>query len=161
MKLFSHFAAAALLALPLTLAPLGSAYASEVTVNDAYVRLVPQGTPTTGAFMLLKNNGNAERKLVGVDSQAAKLVELHNHINENGMMKMRPVKEIVIKAGGETALKPGSYHVMLIDLKQALKEGDHVGLTLRFDDGSKQEVHAPVRKPMAAMPMQHDAGGKH
>lgn len=62
------------------------------------------------------------------------------------MMKMREVPSIDIKAGGQTELKPGSYHVMLIGMQQALKDGDTVSLTLNFDDGSRQQIEAPVRK---------------
>jgi len=127
------------------------AFAADLGVVDAYVRMVPTGTPTTGAFMTIKNSGSTDRKLVKADSPAAKTVELHNHINDNGVMKMRQVKEIAVKAGGQAELKPGSYHVMLIDLKAPLKEGETVPLTLTFDDGSSQTIDAPVKKPQAMM----------
>ena len=132
-----------------------AAFAGDISVVDPYVRLVPQGTPTTAAFMTVKNAGNANRKLVKADSAVAKTVELHNHINDNGVMKMRPVKEIEVKAKGQAELKPGSYHVMLIDLKQALKEGEKVSLTLSFDDGSTEKVEAVVKNPMAQMQHGH------
>jgi copper(I)-binding protein len=117
--------------------------------------MVPAGTPISGAFMTIRNNGNTDRKLTKAESPAAKTVELHTHINDNGMMKMRPVKEINIKAHGQAELKPGSYHVMLIDLKQTLKEGETVPLTLTFDDGSTTKVDAPVRKAQATIEMKH------
>jgi len=135
---------------------LALAAEADIAVVDAYVRMVPPGTPTTGAFMTVKNSGSADRKLVKVDSPAAKNVELHNHINDNGVMKMRAVKEIDVKAKGQAELKPGGYHVMLIDLKQALKEGDTVPVTLTFDDGSTKKIDAPVKKPQAMMQMEHD-----
>lgn len=124
---------------------------AEIGISAPYVRLVPPGTPTSAAFMNIQNNGSVERKLIRAESAAAKAVELHNHINDNGMMRMRQVKEIPIQAKGETALKPGSYHIMLIDLKQALKEGENVALTLVFDDGSRQKINAPIVKPQAGM----------
>ena len=126
--------------------------AGDISVIDPYVRLVPQGVPTTAAFMTLKNTGTADRKLMRVDSSAAKDVELHNHINDNGVMKMRPVREIEIKARGLTELKPGSYHVMMFDLRQTLREGEKVQLTLSFDDGSSEKVEALVRNPAALTP---------
>ncbi len=138
-----------------TLAISTSACAGDIAVVDPYVRLVPQGTPTTAAFMTVKNTGNTDRKLLKVDSPVAKSVELHNHINDNGVMKMRPVKEIDVKAKGQAELKPGGYHVMLIDLKQVLKDGDKVPLTLSFDDGSTEKAEAVVRNPMAQMQMKH------
>jgi len=127
-----------------------------ISVADPYVRMVPPGTPTTGAFMVVKNGGNADRKLVRADSPVARSVELHNHINDNGVMKMRPVKEIELKAKGEAVLKPGSYHVMLIDLKQALKEGESIPMTLTFDDGSTRKIDVPVKMPQAMMQMDGD-----
>lgn len=124
---------------------------ADIAVTDAYVRMAPPGTPTTGAFMTLKNTGSTDRKLLRAESPAAKTVELHNHINDNGVMKMRPVKEIDIKSQGQAELKPGSYHVMLIDLTQPLKENETIPLTLTFDDGSTKKIDAPVKKPQAMM----------
>jgi copper(I)-binding protein len=136
-----------LLAVASTLTPPSLATEADITVTNQYVRMVPAGTPISGAFMTIRNNGNVDRKLLRADSPIAKTVELHTHINDNGMMKMRPVKEIDIKAYGQAELKPGSYHVMLIDLKRMLKEGETVPLTLTFDDGSTKNLDAPVKKP--------------
>ena len=125
---------------------------SALSVHAPYVRLMPPGIKTTGSFMLIRNDGNDDRRLVRADSPAARIVELHTHLNENGVMKMRAVPHIEVKAHGQTELKPGSYHVMLIELKESLKEGDTVPITLRFDDGSSRTVLAPVRKPHVGMP---------
>lgn len=127
--------------------------ADQISVVDPYVRMAPPGTKVTGAFMTLKNAGAKDAQAVMAESPVANVTELHNHINDGGVMRMRQVKEIVVPAKGETALQPGGYHVMLIDMKAPLKEGDHVLITLGFADGSKKEVHATVRKPMAAAPM--------
>ena len=126
---------------------------TELTVSNASVRAVPPGTPSSLAFMTLKNSGNTDRQLVKADSSVAKTVGLHNHIHDNGVMKMREVKAIEIKAKGQAELKTGSYHIMLIDLKQTLKEGDSVPLTLTFDDGSTIKIDAPIRMPQATMKM--------
>lgn len=128
--------------------------ADAITVVDPYVRQAPPGAMTTGAFMVLKNAGAKDVKLVKADNPASKVTELHTHINEGGVMKMRPVKDIEVKAKGEAVLQPGGLHVMLIDLKAPLKEGDMIPLTLTFDDGSSKKVDAKVQKPMAGgMPM--------
>lgn len=137
--------------------------ADQITVQEPYVRLAPPNAPATGAFMVLKNNGDKDVKLLKADNPASKVTELHNHINDNGVMKMRPVAAVEIKAKGEAVLKPGSLHVMLIDLKAPLKEGDSVPLMLSFDDGSSKTVDAKVVRPGAAAampPMQHQ-GHKH
>jgi copper(I)-binding protein len=117
-----------------------------VSIADPQVRLVPPGTPNTGVFMVIRNSGDKDVKLVKAESTAAKSVELHTVIEEGGMKKMRPVPDIAVKAKGETVLKPGDYHVMLIGLAKPLQEGDSVPLTLRFDDGSSQSLKAPVRQ---------------
>jgi len=135
--------------------------ADSINVVDPYVRMMPPGARATAAFMLLKNGSDKDAKFVKAESAAAKAVELHTHINEGGMMKMRPVAAIEIKAKGETALKPGSYHIMMIDPVAAMKEGDKVEITLNFDDGSSKKIEAPVKKPeMAPAPMNH-AGHEH
>jgi hypothetical protein len=153
------------LALPLTTAALlavmsaptlvlAAGAADTVTVADPYVRMVPPGAMATAAFMVLKNGGAKDVKVVKADNPASKVTELHTHITEGGMMKMRPVKDIEVKAKGETALKPGGLHVMLIDMKAPLKEGEVVPITLTFDDGSSKRVDAKVVKPTAGdMPM--------
>lgn len=122
-----------------------AAEADQVVVQDPYVRLAPPNSPATGAFMVIKNNGDKDVKVVKADNNASKVTELHTHLNENGVMKMRPVASIDVKSKGEAVLKPGSLHVMLIDLKAPLKDGDTVPITLTFDDGSSKKVDAKVR----------------
>lgn len=130
--------------------------ADSVTVQDPYVRLAPPNAPATGAFMVIRNGGDKDVKVVKASNPASKVTELHTHLNEGGVMKMRPVPAIDIKAKGEAVLKPGGLHVMLIDLKAPMKEGDIVPITLNFDDGSSKQVDAKVVRPTAAaMPMDH------
>lgn len=146
--------AASLVCLPAWAAGL----ADQIEVVNPYVRVAPPGAKATGAFMALRNGGDKEVKLVKANSTVANVTELHNHINDNGVMRMRQVPEIVVPAKGETMLKPGSYHVMLIDMKAPMKEGDQVAITLGFADGSSKEVNAVARMPMTeAKPMDHGA----
>lgn len=128
-----------------------------ISVSDPYVRLVPPNAPATGAFMVLKNDSDTARRLLSASSPAAKTVELHNHIDDKGVMRMRKVDAIDLPARGEATLKPGSYHVMLIDLTAPLKEGDRLPLTLSFDDGSQQKVEATVRNIAATLAPAHGA----
>ena len=152
MKQFSLLAASLLFS-----AGVFAGAADQVTVQDPYVRLAPPNAPATGAFMVIKNTGDKDVKVLKADNPVSRVTELHNHINEGGVMKMRPVPGIDVKAKGEVALKPGSLHVMLIDLKAPMKEGDVVPITLTFDDGSSKQVEAKVVRPMpAGMPaMEH------
>lgn len=123
----------------------GSSFASNVVVIDAYARAVPAGQPNSAAFMVLKNSTNSDRALVEASSSVSNVVELHTHRKEGGMMRMRRVEKIMIKAGSNTILKPGGLHVMFIGLKQQLSQGDKVDLKLIFDDGSHQNLTLPVK----------------
>lgn len=127
-----------------------------VVVQEPYVRLAPPNAQASGAFMVLKNGSDREIKLVKAENPASKFTELHTHINDNGVMRMRQVPDIVIPAKGEAVLKPGGLHVMLINMKAPLSEGQVVPFTLTFDDGSSKQVEVKVMKMMpAAMPMKH------
>lgn len=132
-----------------------AAAADKVSVHDAYVRMAPPNAPATGAFMIIKNNGDKDLKVLRALSPASRLTELHNHINDGGVMRMRPVTAIEIKAGGEAVLKPGGLHVMMIDLPAPLKEGEVVPITLGFDDGSSKVVEAKVVRQMPMPVMEH------
>lgn len=134
-----------------------AAAADQISVDKPYVRLLPPGVQTTGAFMVIRNAGDKDVKLVKADNPASRVTELHTHLNEGGIMKMRPVAAIEVKAKGEALLQPGGLHIMLIDLKAPLKEGDVVPITLGFDDGSSKKVDAKVLRaaPEAAMSHHH------
>ena len=141
-----RFVAALAACIPLTAWAAGAA--DQITVVDPYVRMVPPGAMATAAFMVLKNSGDKDMKLVKAENNVSKVTELHTHLNEDGIMKMRRVPAIDIKAKGEAALEPGGLHVMMIDLKAPLKEGDKVAITLVFADGSSKKIEAPIRRPM-------------
>ena len=120
---------------------------AQVTVTDPWVRGTVAGQKATGAYMQLKSPTDAA--LVAVASLVAKIVEIHEMKMEGGMMKMSAIDKLALPAGKSVELKPGSYHVMLLDLVQPLKEGDTVPLKLSFEDkaGKKQtvEVKAQVK----------------
>lgn len=121
--------------------------ADQLTVSDAYIRLAPPGAMATGAYMTIRNAGPREVRVVKAASTVSRSAELHTHLNEGGVMKMRQVKDIPVPPGGETLLKPGGLHVMLIDMRLSLREGDRVPITLGLDDGSSKEIGVPVINP--------------
>ncbi len=139
------------LAAVLSTAFAGSAWAAgaadSISADQPYVRAVPPGQSTTAAFMVLKNADSKVHSVVKATNPASKVTELHTHTMEGGMMKMRPIKQIDIPAKGEAKLEPGGLHVMLIDLKKPLKEGETVPVTLTFEDGSSKQVDATVKMP--------------
>ncbi|WP_421200767.1 copper chaperone PCu(A)C [Aeromonas enteropelogenes] len=127
---------------------------AKVEAVDGYVRLLPPGTPNTAAFMVLKNDADQAVKLVAASSPAAGRAELHTHLHENGVMKMRQVESIEIPAKGEVVLKPGNLHIMLFEIG-TLSEQTPMPLTLTLDDGQQLALSLPV-KPIEPMDeMQH------
>ncbi len=132
---------------------------AETTVADPWVRATVPQQKASGAFMRLTSDVDA--RLLAAASPVAGTVEIHEMKMQDQVMKMSPIGALDLPAGQAVELKPGGYHVMLLDLKAQLKEGDSVPLTLTIEnrDGSRQtlEVKAPVR-PLAAaggMPMRH------
>lgn len=148
MKPFLMFVRTATAAVLLLAAP---SLQAQVTATDAWVRAVPAGREVTGMFLILKNAGTAERSIVRGKAEVGDTLELHEMKRENGMMRMSPVQAISIPAGGQTALRPGGYHLMLFGLKKPLVVGDTVRATLTLDNGSTVPVQAVVRA-MGMMP---------
>jgi copper(I)-binding protein len=104
------------------------------------------GGGNSAAYMRLVNNGSVADALVGASTDVAKVVEIHSMTMENGVMRMFPVEQIEIPAGGTAELQPGGFHVMLIDLNKDLNAGDTVDLTLKFASGKEINVAAPVEQ---------------
>lgn len=151
---------AAAIALTASSALFAQTASESVMVHDPFARAMPPGQPNSGAFMTFKNMDSTPHAVVEAQSPVSKVVELHTHVHEAGMMKMRRIDKIDIPANGETVLKPGGLHVMFIGLKHDLKVGQKVPVTLTFEDGSQKAIEADVRmikgmmKPMPnQMPM--------
>lgn len=146
-------AGAALLAAPV--------YA-QVTVHDAWVRAAVPQQKATGAFMRLTAEKDA--RLVAASSPAAGVTQIHEMKIEGEVMKMRHVPGLDLPAGTPVELKPGGYHIMLMDLKQPVAAGADVPLTLVFEaaDGQRQtvQVQAPVRALGAAPAHGHGHGNQ-
>jgi copper(I)-binding protein len=139
---------AAVLAL---LAPLwaSSACADPLTVSGAWVREGPPNTAVLAAYMQIGNGGAQDRTLVGAASPQFETVEIHRTEIVDGMARMVPQERLVIPAGGGVTLEPGGLHLMLIQSRQPLSQGDRVSIRLRLDDGTEVPVEAEVRKAEA------------
>lgn len=153
MKQIKHFIAAALA----TLCAI-SASAQNITVTDAWARATVQGQKATGAFMKITAKDNA--KLVGVSSAVAGVVEIHEMKMDKDVMKMSALPNgLDLPAGKAVELKPGSYHVMLMDLKAPLVKDSTIPLTLTVQDAkgvkSTVELKLLVGMQPPAMPS-HD-----
>ena len=129
-----------------------AAQAQGITVSGAWVRGTVQGQTATGAYMQLRSADGAT--LLGADSPDAGIVEIHEMRMEGNTMRMRGVDKLELPAGQAVELKPGGYHVMLMDLKAPLKKGDTVAIKLKVRSKSGQtqdvEVKAEVRDVAAA-----------
>jgi periplasmic copper chaperone A len=125
------------------LAGSGLATAQAPAVDAPWARPTAPGAKVGGAFMTLVGGKDADRLLAG-SSPAAAAVELHTHVMDGGVAKMRAVPAIEVPAGGRVELKPGGLHIMLINLKAPLKAGETVPLKLRFEKAGEVEVKVAV-----------------
>lgn len=122
-----------------------------ITIENPIVREVPPVSVATAAFVTLHNASDKDIFLVGAATNIAKTVELHTHTMENGMMKMREVKNIKIPAKGSVELKPGGLHIMLIDLTKDLTKINEVTLKLLYGDGSLKRFIFPIKSVKTSM----------
>jgi copper(I)-binding protein len=139
-----------------------------ITINGPWARNAPKTAGAGAAYMVIQNTGSAADKLVGGSSDIAKAVEVHETYavpvestgtggaespmasagamgSSSPMMAMRKIDSLEIPAGGSVELKPGGYHLMLIDLTRELKAGDKIDITLKFEKAGDVKVTAEVR----------------
>jgi len=145
-------------------APAGveTAATSSIALTDPWSRETAEGQNAGGAFMTIANTGTAADRLTGGSTPVAGRVEIHTMTMENDVMRMRQLEDgLEIPAGGEVTLKPGSFHVMLMDLKQPLKAGEKVPLTLTFAGAGTFETELVVKPAGEMAPgMGHGKEGK-
>lgn len=135
--------------------------AAQVKVDDPWVRATVPHQRATGAFMQL--TAPVDARVIEARSPVAAVVEVHEMRMEGDVMKMRAVEALELPAGQTVELKPGGYHIMLIDLKGQVKEGEVVPVTLIVEDKDGQRetvaIEAPVRSlTQGHMPKQHGHG---
>jgi len=155
MKLSNHIIAAAF-----TSVCAVSAFAQNVAVTDAWVRATVQGQKATGAFM--KITAKDQAKLVTASSPAAGLVEIHEMKMDKDVMKMAALPSgLELPAGKTVELKPGGYHVMLMDLKAPLAADSTVPVTLTFQDAKGNKTTQELKLPVKAMAAHAHGEHKH
>jgi periplasmic copper chaperone A len=99
----------------------------------------------SAVYVTVKNHGSEPDALLSAATNVATTMELHQAIEKDGKMVMQPRSKFDVPAGGTLEMKPGSYHIMLLGLKQALKPGETVKVTLSFEKAGEMSVQAPVR----------------
>ncbi|WP_395060013.1 copper chaperone PCu(A)C [Polaromonas sp.] len=140
------------------------AQAQGIDVKDAWVRTAVPGQSGTGAFMSITAKDGA--KLVAASSPVAGVAEVHEMKMDGDVMRMRAVPVLDLPAGKTVQLKPGGYHIMLMELRQALPKGSTVPLILTLRDAKGQESRVELKLPVAATAPgaavpEHGAGHKH
>ena len=116
-----------------------------ITIRDAWARASLGQTGTSAVYMTLEANGDQGDRLVAAASPIAASAELHTHIVENGVAKMRPVAAVEVAPGAPAVLEPGGLHIMLIGLGERLVAGETVPLSLTFEDAGMIELEVPIR----------------
>ena len=124
-----------------------------IEISNPWARATPKGATVAGAYMKISNKGSAPDRLVGGSVAIADQFQVHSMAMEKGVAKMRPVEGgLEIKPGETVELKPGSFHVMLVGLKQPLAKGQKVKATLEFEKAGKVDVEYSVEALGASAP---------
>jgi copper(I)-binding protein len=117
----------------------------DLTVTSPWTRATPGGARIAGGYLKITNNGTTPDRFVGAKSDMTDRVEIHEMSMSDGVMKMRPLPNgIEIKPGETVELKSGGYHLMFMDLKQPLKQGDMLKATLQFEKAGPLDVNFNV-----------------
>ena len=115
---------------------------------------LPPNAPTVAAYFVIKNGGADADRLLSVDSPIAGTAQLHEHVHQDGLMKMQQVDTVSIPANGTVTFAPMAYHVMLLDLKDrsTLTTGQRFPLILHFEKAGDVTVEVAVQKEAPDMP---------
>ena len=116
---------------------------AQLAIEKPWARATAPGAKVAGGYMVIRNAGAAPDRMVSASSPAAAKVELHVHVNDDGVMKMRQVPGYDVPAKGSFELKPGGAHLMFMDIKRPFKEGEKVPVKLKFEKAG--ELHAEFR----------------
>jgi copper(I)-binding protein len=148
------------LALAAVAAPASAHHDHRIEVVEPWARAALAGR-TSAAYMTLVNPTETPDRLLSAASPIAQTVELHAHLHEGGVMRMRPVAAIEVHPGEPAVLAPGGLHVMLIGLTRDLKRGETIRLTLSFEKAGRIEVDVPVLAAGARGPEGNSGHGRH
>jgi len=123
-----------------------------LVIGQPWTRATPKSAPVAGGYLKITNNGTAPDRLIGRSADVAKRFEIHEMKMDGGVMKMRELKDVVaIPPGATVELKPGAYHIMMMNLSRPLAKGDKVKGSLTFEKAGKVDVEFAV-EGMGATP---------
>jgi periplasmic copper chaperone A len=131
-----------------------------IHISQPWSRATPKGASAGAAYMTITNNGKTPDRVNCVSSDASAECQIHSMTMDNGVMQMRPVEGgLEIKPGETVTLKPGSFHMMLLNLKHPLEQGNSMKATLKFDSAGTVDVEYPILGIGAAAPGVAAGGG--
>ena len=159
-----QFFAYALLVFSLFAAPAGAqeVKAGDLVITQAWSRATPGGAKIAGGYLTIENKGTAADRLVGGSGDVTARIEVHEMSMNDGVMTMRQLdKGLAIEPGKTVKLAPGGYHLMLLDLKSPLKQGDKVPVTLEFEKAGKVKLSFDVQGVGAQGPVGPGHSGGH
>ncbi len=116
------------------------------SIEGAWIKEPFPGMKMTGGYMVIKNDSAQDFALTSITGEDCEAYEIHTHSKVDGVMKMRQLQKLEIKAHSAVTLKPKSFHIMMIQLKNKFSVGQKKKMTLHFSNGKSVEVSAPVRK---------------
>ena len=137
--------------------------AKSIVIDHPWARATPTGAKTGAAYVTLINNGSSGDRLLAAKTPVADAVQFHSVSEENGVSRMRELRAVEVPPGGKVTFSPGGMHIMLVGLKQPLKEGQTFPLSLTFEKAGKVDVTVSIAKVGAMQhgdmgPMMHEHG---
>jgi periplasmic copper chaperone A len=145
MKLRKALMLTTLLSTPL-LAVAHEYAADSLHIDHPWSRAMPPSAPTAAVYFVVQNQGDSADRLLSVDTPAAGKAELHEHLHQDGLMKMQQVASVEIPAKGTVTFAPMGYHVMLFNLPKQSTDGERFPLTLHFEHAGAVQVEVAVQK---------------
>ncbi|MDB5979561.1 MAG: hypothetical protein JWQ69_576 [Pseudomonas sp.] len=144
--------------LPVCLANAQDFMVGELHIAQPWSMELPPNAPTVAAYFVIHNGGKTGDRLLSVDSPIAGLAQLHEHLMQDGLMKMQQVQTVDVPAGSEATFAPMGFHVMLLELKDKSKltDGQHFPLTLHFEKAGDVTVEVAVLKQAPDDTPRHD-----
>ena len=133
--------------------------AGDLVISQGWSRATPGGAKVGGGYLTIENKGSAPDRLIAVSGEIAGKIEIHEMAVKDGVMTMRPLDTGLAIAPGKTVkFAPGGFHLMMIDLKSPLKQGDKVSVTLEFEKAGKVTASLDVQGVGAPGPAAQGGG---
>lgn len=125
------------------------------SVAHSHVMPTAPGQRNSAVYFIFKNGTNLPVQLIGASSLRAKEVEIHEHVEKDGLMSMQKAESVIVPVGDEVTFAPGGYHIMLMNLDKPIKEGDVIDITLILENGQQVDFKAVASSDQSGMYHKH------